>query len=54
MFSFIGAQRKQGNDYVYWDKIFRFYAKYTNEIVSVENELSKVDRSKWNRSMVLK
>jgi hypothetical protein len=54
MYSFIGAQRKQGNDYAYWDKIFRFYAKYTNEIVSVENELSKVDRSKWSRSMVLK
>jgi hypothetical protein len=33
---------------------FRFYAKYTNEIVSVEKELSKVDRSKWSRFMVLK
>ena len=52
--SFIGAQHIQGNDFAYWDKIFRFYAKYTNEIVSVENELSKVDRLKWNRSMVLK
>jgi hypothetical protein len=54
MFSFIGAQRKQGNDYAYWDKIFRFYKKYTDEIVSVESELSKVDRLKWSRSMVLK
>ena len=52
--AFLGAQRIQGNDYAYWDKIFRFYAKYTNEIVSVEKELSKVDRSKWSRFMVLK
>jgi hypothetical protein len=54
MTSFCEAQRKQGNDFAYWEKIFRFYAKYTNEIASVENELSKVDRLKWNRSMVLK
>lgn len=54
MTSFCEAQRKQGNDFAYWEKMFRFYAKYTNEIASVENELSKVDRLKWNRSMVLK
>ena len=52
--AFSYAQLEQGNDYAYWDKIFKFYAKYTNEIASVENELSKVDRLKWNRLMVLK
>lgn len=33
--AFIGAQKKNGNDYMYWEKIFRFYKKYVNEILSV-------------------
>jgi hypothetical protein len=39
MTAFREAQCKRSNDYVYWDKIFRFYAKYTNEIRAVEELL---------------
>ena len=39
MGSFLGAQRKNNNDFEYWDKLFRFYAKYTAEIAKEEKTL---------------
>lgn len=34
--AFREAQRTQGNDFAYWDKIFRFFEKYINEIAAIE------------------
>ncbi len=45
--TFIGAQKKNGHNYEYWDKMFRFFAKYTNEIAAVERTLPKINCSKW-------
>ena len=45
--AFITAQEKIGNDYDYWDKMFRFFAKYTNEIAAVECTLPKTNCAKW-------
>jgi hypothetical protein len=34
--AFREAQHRQGNDFAYWNKIFRFLEKYTNEIAAIE------------------
>ena len=48
--AFITVQEKLGNDYEYWDKMFRFFAKYTNEIGAVERTLPKNHSSLWKES----
>lgn len=47
--AFLRAQAKQKNNFDYWDKIFRFYQKYTNEISDVERTLAKKPLDTWSR-----
>lgn len=49
LYSFLGVQRRQGGEFSYWDKMFRFLSKYTNEIVSVEKALPLTDSRFWGR-----
>ncbi len=54
MGAFIGAQRKLGNDFKYYEKIFRFFAKYTHEIIEVEKSLPATECQTWSLSEVRK
>ena len=48
LYSFLGAQRRQDGDFAYWDKMFSFFAKYTDEITSVEKSLPATDSKYWS------
>jgi hypothetical protein len=54
MGAFVGAQRSSGKDFRYYEKIFRFFAKYTNEIIAVENTLPISNCQFWSISEVRK
>jgi len=49
LYSFLGVQRRQGGDFSYWDKMFQFLSKYTDEITSVEKTLPLTDSRFWGR-----
>jgi len=48
LYSFLGAQRRQDGDFAYWDKMFGLFAKYTDEITSVEKTLPTTDSKYWS------
>lgn len=50
--SFVLVQEKIGYSYEYWDKMFRFFGKYTNEIQKVEQDLPSTHYSKWKESAI--
>lgn len=50
MYTFLGAQSKLECDYKYWDKMFRFFEKYTDEIKAVELMMPSTHYSKWAKS----
>ena len=50
LYSFLGVQRRQGGDFAYWDKLFRFFDKYTDEIAKVEKSLPATESRFWGRS----
>ena len=54
MGAFVGAQHKLGNDLKYYEKIFQFFAKYTDEILEVEKTLPVTDCQYWSLSEVRK
>ena len=54
MGAFIGAQRRLGNDFKYYEKLFCFFDKYTDEIVAVEKTLPSTNCQFWSISEVRK
>ena len=56
MRAFLGRMKQQGNNYEYWDKIFRFYEKYINEIINLEKSIvsKQKDSTQDNKAKEMK
>jgi hypothetical protein len=39
MRAFLGGMKQHKTNYEYWDKIFKFYEKYSNEIINLEKSI---------------
>ena len=46
--SFIASQGLRANSFEEWDKVFRFFAKYTDEITAEERRIKELDRPQTN------